>query len=198
MAAPQRFLILPARGLQASAANSSSSSRDFLASMTVKKSVSEIRGRLRRTAAAGATAAARAAGRKLPKVVPQAFEILASLNEDGVKLVSATPEMISALRFEQPGLRIVPEYRYRTANSRIELRSKAKKAAGTSAATQRKLSVKVTRADTGAAVPGVGIVAFTDFANGVGVGATTKTSGKVTLKVSGSTKYERFYAQHDL
>ncbi len=198
MPQPQRYLVLPARGLQATAANASTAARDFLTSMVGKGAVASMRTRLHRTVSAGHRAVSLAIGKKLEKVASAAFEVLASLNEDGVKLISATPEMISALRYEQPGLRVVPEYRYRTAISRIELLPTVKAAGATAAAVQKKLTVTVQRADTGVVLKGVDVVGFTDFANRQGNGGKTKANGKVTLSVPNSLKYERLYVQHDL
>ena len=63
----------------------------------------------------------------------------------------------------------------------------------------RKLEVEVVRADTGAAVGGIDVIGFTDFAAREGEGGRTKANGKVTLTVPGSAKtYERLYVQHEL
>ena len=144
-----------------------------------------LQGVVRATAKAGA------------KVKATAFNLVASLNEDGVKLVEATPEMMAALRFEQPGLRAVPEVFYRPAVEVARLRHRAAKPAGASPAAVKKLVVTVLNAATGSPVAGVGVVGFTDFAARTGTSGTTSSTGKVTLTATATTKYERVYAQHD-
>ncbi len=189
MARPTRFLILPAQGLQASAGVASAAATTTLTDLAHKTGVASMRTRLQGVVKASAKAGA--------KLKAAAFNLVASLNEDGVKLVEATPEMMAALRFEQPGLRAVPEVFYRPAVEIARIRRRATKPAGATAAAVKKLVVTVVNADTGDPVAGVGIVAFTDFDARAGVGGTTSSTGKVTLSVPGGTTYERVYAQHE-
>ena len=191
MARPTRYLILPAQGLQASFGTASASATTALKNLATKPGVASMRTQLQGVVKASAKVGA--------KLKATAFNVVASLNEDGVKLVEATPEMMSALRFEQPGLRAVPEVFYRPAVEVARLLHKAAKPAGASlAATAKKLVVTVTNAKTGAPVAGVNIVGFTNFAARTGTSGTTSSTGKVTLTVTGTAKYERVYAQHEL
>src|SRR5262245_3984405 len=96
MPRPTRYLILPPQGLQASAATAGVAATSALINLAQKPGVSAMRTRLH-----GVVRATLKAGKKPPAAV---FNLVDSLNEDGVKLVESTPEMISALRFEQPGL----------------------------------------------------------------------------------------------
>ncbi len=189
MAHPTRYLILPAQGLQASVGTASAAATTTLTELAHKTGVASMRTRLQGIVKATAKAGAKLKG--------AAFKLVASLNEDGVKLVESTPEMIAALRFEQPGLRAVPEVFYRPAVAIVRLRHRAAKPAGASPAAVKKLVVTVVNAATGNPVAGVGVIGFTDFAARTGTSGTTSSTGKVTLTVTGSTTYERVYAQHD-
>lgn len=194
---PQRYLILPARGLQATAGNAGAEVRRFLIDLA-GSGATALRTRLQKTVTAGARAAA-GGGKKLKaeKALKVAFEVVTSLNEDGVKLVSATPDMIAAMRFDQPGLRVVPEAFCSPARVVIRLRKKVKQTAAGVAAVKRKLKITVIRSDTQQPVPGVDVIGFTNFAQREGVQGITSASGKATLTVSGSAKFQRLYVQHE-
>jgi subtilisin len=225
MSKPQRYLILPARGLKATAENASEEARKFLVQLTTGRAVT-LRTRLQKTATAGLNAARgvdkqsksktgkttkKAAKKKAAKndagmgltgaatkVPKAAFDVVSSLSEDGVKLVSATPEMMAAMRFDQPGLRVVPEIFYSPARALLRIRKKVtKKKSAATTALQRKLKISVVRSDTQEPVSGVDIIGFTNFEEREGVEGVTKASGKVTLTSFGSQKYERLYAQHE-
>ncbi len=200
MSKPQRYLILPTRGLQATAENSSAAARDFLTRFTVPQNATTLRTRLQVTVNAGAKGAAGRKAKATPRsATAAAFKLVASLNEDGVKLISATPEMAAAMRYEQPGLRVVPEVFYSPARFLPSLRAKAAAALGIGAGLPRKLVVEVVRADTKTLLGGVEVIGFTDFAGRVGDDGTTKANGTVTLSVPGKAKtYERLYVQHEL
>lgn len=135
------------------------------------------------------------AGRLPRSAAEQVFKIVASVSDSGVKLVESTPEMIAALRFEQPGLRAVREVFYRPARAVIEIR---RRLASPASRLARQLTVKVRNARTQQPIAGVSILGFTDFAAGTGVSAATRNNGQATLRVSGVAKFERLYAQHDL
>ena len=191
MARPLRYLILPAEGLQASRITTGAAAIATLASLVAKPAIAAMRTQLRAVVKGSAKAGARAGS--------PAFKVVGSLNEDGVKLVESTPEMMAALRFEQPGLRIVPEVFYRPAVSVARIVHRvAKPAAASPAATATKLVVTVLNAATGDPVAGVKVVAFTDFAERTGTSGTTSGGGKVTLTASGASAYERVYVQHEL
>lgn len=190
MARPSRYLLLPAQGLQASAGTASAAATATLTGLVTKAGAAVLRTQLHKVVKSAAKAGA--------KVKAAAFNLVASLNEDGVKLVEATPEMMAALRFEQPGLRAVPEVFYRPAVAIAELWHKvAKSAAASPAAVAKKLVVTITNAATGSPVAGVQVVGFTDYAKREGTSGTTSAAGKVTLTVTGTAAYERVYAQHE-
>lgn len=189
MARPTRYLILPAQGLQASAGTASAAATSALVNLAHTTGVASMRTRLQ-----GVVKAAAKTGAKLKAA---AFNVVASLNEDGVKLVESSPEMIAALRFAQPGLRAVPEVFYRPAVATVRLRHRVTKPAAAAPAAAKKLVVTVVNAATGAPVAGVTVVGFTNFADSTGTSGVTSGTGKVTLTVTGSSSYERVYAQHD-
>lgn len=192
----QRYLILPARGLQATPENTSTESRDFLINIAGGSSAA-LSTSLRNIVTAGARVRGvglkpTAGGKRSPD-----FKVVESLHEDGVKLVNATPEMIAAMRFEQPGLRVAPEVFYSPARFRPRLRKRVKKAAATTGI-KRKLVVTVTRGDTNKPVKGAYVVAFTNFEDREGVDGTTSAAGAVTLASVGTQKFERLYVMHEM
>ena len=117
MAHPTRYLILPAQGLHASATAASSAATTTLQGLAHKAGVTSMRTRLQGVVKATAQARTKAVTKAAANLKAAGFNLVASLNEDGVKLVESTPEMIAALRFEQPGLRAVPEVFYSPAVS---------------------------------------------------------------------------------
>ena len=99
---------------------------------------------------------------ELPQVLATAdfVVLLLPLDERSRGLFGA--EMLAALRFEQPGLRIVPEVFYRPAVALPRLRHRVTRAAAPAAV--KKLQVNVQNAATGGPVAGVTVIGFTDFA----------------------------------
>lgn len=192
MSKPRRYLILPAHGTQAMANTASTAAEAGLTEMAPRRAVA-LRNRLRSIV----NASEKSSGKKPKGRSAYPFNVVASVNENGIKLVEATPEMIAALRFEQPGLRAVPEVFYRPAVARAELRVRLKKPAA-SVAASKKLVITVVNAATQAPVAEVDVVGFTDFASRTGTMARTSSSGKATLTVTGATTYERLYVQHEL
>ena len=188
---PQRYLILPARGLQATPNNASSAAGATLMQIGGGR-VAPLRSRLR----SFVRLSEKRAGKKPKAAGAHVFDVVASIDDTSVKLVEATPEMIAALRYEQPGLRAIPEVFYRPAVRIVELRKRLTRPAATVAAA-KKLFVTVVNAETQEPVPGVTVVGFTDYNEREGTMGTTTSQGKVTLTVTGVAKYERLYAQHD-
>jgi subtilisin len=189
-------LILPARGLQSTEHTASPAATTTLTELAHKAGVASMRSRLQALVQTTAKAGAKAATAATAKLKAAGFNLVESLNEDGVKLVESTPEMIAALRFEQPGLRAVPEVFYRPAVSIARIIHRVAKPAAALVAA-KKLVVTVVDS-SGNPVKGVEVVAFTDFANRIGISAKTSSAGKATLSVSGKTKYERIYIQRDI
>ncbi len=195
MSQTQRYLILPARGLTATAQGASKAARDFFIELATGGK--PMRAQLSSTLAASV----RACAAKRPKVrlkSPAGFELIESLHEDGIKLVTTTAEMVAALRFEQPGVRLVPERTYKPAVYRPALIAPSPKAAAAGIGLVRRLQISVVDGGTGQGLGGVAIVAFTDFAAREGVSATTGATGSATLTVTGKKTYERLYVQHEL
>src|SRR6185436_3564135 len=89
---PSRYVILPARGLQATGEPQGMS---FLESLAP------------RVGAARSGVAAMAGSRNTPPLL-----VIDSIHENGPKLVEASPEDLPALRAAAPGVRIVPEVFY--------------------------------------------------------------------------------------
>ena len=191
MPAITRYLIMPARGLQATAGNASAAAMNALVNMVSNRSVAPLRTEMRSIL----KSSVKKAGKKAAAAATQLFKVIDSVNENGVKLVEATPEMIAALRFEQPGLRAVPEVFYRPALFRVTLKNKLPAAA---TASTKILNVTVVRAADQTPVAGVVVIGFTDYAQRTGTQGTTNASGKVALKVPSATNYERLYVEHEL
>ena len=201
MSRPQRYLILPADGLHATPATASV--LGFLSGLVPAGDAKPLRTRLAATVAASANAVAPRRGKKVKAkaqaITAEAFNLVYSMHENGVKLVSATPEMAAAIRYEQPGLRVIPEVFYSPAHFRVRLLKKASKGTTARASQHRKLTVEVVRADSKVPLAAVDVIGFTDFASRDGNDGTTKANGKVTLTVPGkATRYERLYVQHEL
>src|SRR5688500_13236654 len=130
MANPQRYLILPARGLQATPNNASSAAGATLMQIAGGGRVAPLRTRLR----SFVRSSEKRAGKKPKAAGAHVFDVVASIDDTSVKLVEATPEMIAALRYEQPGLRAIPEVFYRPAVAIVELRKRLTRPAATVAA----------------------------------------------------------------
>ncbi|MSR58642.1 MAG: peptidase S8/S53 subtilisin kexin sedolisin [Planctomycetaceae bacterium] len=173
--AVKQFVVLPTRGLQASAPTSSASLAPFLMRMSLA------------TTATAARSFAASAG----LAVTPAFRVLDSIHEDGAKLVEMTPETAKALTAQQPGLRVVPVVYYKTAVFRAAIDEKVKaKAAGAAP----KVPIRIL-SDANPARPIVGatVVAFIDFANRIGAQGTTNSQGLVSLSLGSAKKLERIY-----
>lgn len=120
------------------------------------------------------------------------MKVLASVHENGAKLVQMSPEDVSNLRAEQPGLRVVPEVFYHTARAPRPELAAAPKAAGTTAAVKINISV-VSKAD-GKPIANAKVVAFTDFDARTGAGGKTNNKGIAGLALgAASKKVERLY-----
>ena len=170
----RRFIILPTRG--------------FLASETTGNATKSILFELQH---AGMVSIRHAA------VPAQNVKVLASLHENGPKLVEMTEVQAFTLRKNNPGLRIVPEVFYKIAREpHIEVAS-GKKAFPTANLTRLKLTVVLKKG--GAPVPDVHVVAFTNFAKRIGAEGNTNRKGQVSLALPATTrKLEKvyLYAEH--
>ncbi len=168
----QQFVLLPTRGLRAAASNSTFALREFLGGV----GTSATRGG--------------ALGMEVAETMPVQMRVLDSIHSDGPKLVEMAPDSTSALRANQPGIRIAPVVYYRPALApRFEIKSAPKAA---KAAVRLKLQI-VSKHD-GRPVVGAFVVAFTDFANRLGAQTTTNKKGEASLTLGGSSKkVERLY-----
>src|SRR5450755_1570530 len=181
-----RFILLPARGVRAVAANASPTTSKFLVTLHKRK------GR----------PAAKAAGAGAPTI-----RVIESVHDDGAKLVEMRPADVIKLHAAQPGLRIVPEVFYYPAVaprpfpvappdgvSKAAKTSKSATSANTATAAGPTITVKVVSNSGGAAIKACMVVAFTDFANRRGANGTTDAQGNAALNLgAASVKIERLY-----
>lgn len=164
MATTQRFILLPPRGTTTAAFPGNAHVGTFMRSLTVSP------------------ARARAA---------PTMKVIDSTHETGIKLVEMTPANVLALREREPGVRIVPEVFYELARApRPQILKKAV-AGATPATAAARLSFVVR--GTGAPVARANVVAFTDYANGIGEQGTTRSNGTVQLKLRPKAQIERLY-----
>jgi subtilisin len=116
--------------------------------------------------------------------------VIDSIHENGAKLVEMSPESVSDLQAEQPGVRIVPVVFYYPARAPRPMPEASPKAAAAAA----KISLTVVSKTNGKPVVGAKVVAFSDFANRLGDGATTNNKGVAALSLGvASKKVERLY-----
>jgi subtilisin len=183
---PSRFILLPARGVQAVAANASPAASAFLAKLHPKK------GAARKFVAKGAPA----------------IRVVSSVGENGAKLVEMRPKDVVKLHAAHPGLRIIPEIFYYPAiaprplpvappaGAKAAKTAKAAKSVKKQGAQAPSGTITLTVVSkTGASpISGCTVVAFTDFANRAGAQGTTNAQGRVALKLgAASKKIERLY-----
>ena len=169
----QRFILLPARGVQAGATSN-------------PKTVSF----LRSLHALTATAARRPAEKAVRTGLR--IRVLDSVRGNGAKLVELSPQETVALRAEQPGVRIVPVvYYYPAVAPHHTVVSRAKTAAKAGGI---KITLTVVSKKDGTAIAGADVIAFTDFDNRVGASGKTNKKGQVSLGLGASSKkIERLY-----
>ncbi len=169
----KRFILLPARGVQAGE-TSNPETASFLRSLHAV------------TAATADRPAVKAVKTGLH------LRVLDSVRENGAKLVELSPQETVALKAEQPGVRIVPVVYYYPARApRHTVVSRAKTTARGAGV---KIMLKVVSRKDGTAIAGANVVAFTDFRNGVGAGGSTNKKGQVSLSLGASSrKIERLY-----
>ena len=169
----QQYIVLPPRGLTAGGVLPSTPSvRSFLLS-------------LNKVRMSGEQTAALASAKIKTKL-----QVLDSIGENGAKLVEMSPESVSNLRAEQPGLRVVPVVYYFPAIAPRPVPAARPKAA----AAALKISLTVVSKSDGKPIGSADVVAFTDFANRVGAGGKTNSKGIVSLSLgAASKKVERLY-----
>ena len=128
------------------------------------------------------------------KATDLALKCLDAISENGAKLVQLSAEAALALRRAQPGMRLAPVMHYRPAlNAVPRIRRRAKLAAAGPAVA---VKFKVVASDTGKPLPGVRIIAFTNYAAGAGDEAVTNIKGEAKLTgLRVGTKIERLYVE---
>jgi subtilisin family serine protease len=163
---PQRFLLLPPRGMQASAAPTNAHLSAFMHAM--------------RPLLAPAAGLARAA-----------FRVIDAVHEDGLKLVEMTPAGLLQLRTQAPGVRVIPEVFYELALApRPNVLAQARTQAGAKPAVA---VLTLVLEPGGAPVRGATVTAFTDFAKGIGDEGVTRADGTVRLKIGPGARIARLY-----
>jgi subtilisin len=199
MSASTRFLILPPPGLQTSSGNTGQFKGKVSAPLVLSAEMEQVRQELRTTVRPGAVRGKKRSRGKAQSVPEGGFELVATIEENGVQLVSATPEIATAYRFVNAGVRVVPEVFYEPASFVPQLRAKTTTVTGGTATPVHHLEVEVVRMDTQQPVRGVKVVGFTNFERREGAKGETRTNGKITLSVpDGHSTYERVYIQHEL
>lgn len=177
----RRFIILPTRG--------------FVATETTSDEALNVLFKLQNLGVMSFKRAAVRSGERAS--APVKVNVLASLHENGPKLVEMTESEAFALRMKNPGLRVVPEVRYEIARApRVAVTSGKKAFPG---ATLDKLKLSIVTKTGGAPVPDVYVVAFTNFAKGIGAEGKTNSKGQVSLSLPMTTKkLQRVYcyAEH--
>ncbi len=172
-AAVQQFILLPPRGLSAGeVVPSTPFVNSFLLSL---EGVRAALPRHRKALAAG---------------FKTKLKVIDSIRENGAKLVEMSPDAVSSLQAEQPGVRIIPVVYYFPARAPRPMPESAPKASGAAL----KITLQVVSKADGKPVSGAKVVAFTDFANRLGASATSNNKGMASLSLGGaSKKVERLY-----
>lgn len=116
------------------------------------------------------------------------IRVLDSVRDDGPKLMQMSPEAANQLRAHQPGLRIVPEVFFSPAHVRHAARLAAPRAASAA-----KTAFSVVARVGGEPIRGATVVAFTDFAAGIGGEGRTKADGSALLSLGAMKRIERIY-----
>jgi subtilisin family serine protease len=167
----QRYLILPPRGVQASASPTGAHVASVMRSMSVN---------------------ARSASKSKRTEPPRGMKVLDSIHDDGIKLVSMDAAALRQLRERTPGLRVVPEVFFRMALAPMpQVHQVARKPARKAVKSTAKSTALSLVDDQGHAVAGAQVVAFTDLANNFGAQGKTNRQGKVTLRLGNAKRVER-------
>ncbi len=120
------------------------------------------------------------------------MRVVDSIQENGAKLVEISPDLVTDLQAEQPGLRIIPVVYYHPAKARRPSIAVALKPSAAKVSVKIDLTI-VSQAD-GSPIPRARVLAFTDFASGTGIEALTNSKGVVGLSLGSATKkVERLY-----
>lgn len=201
----KRYLILPMEGIRLSDAPTINLPRafDLLNKLQPgnKSGVASLSKRLAAEIKGGRSRVKTAKTAKMSPSEPPQLEVVKSLNEDGVKLVMATEEMVVAMRLHNPGIRIVEEKFCRPALApRVSVPSRPKRAARSAApakvAVAKPLTIQVLRDGDGTPVKGAEVIAFRTSDDAMK--GKTNASGKVSLRFGTAvSKLRRLYVYHE-
>ena len=198
----KRYLIMPSDGIRLSdaAAGVSDAARTTLRAFADRRSLASLSRRTESSAlgvrSASVMRKAKRGGAAAGAVTP-ALKVVASLGEDSVKLVEGSPEMMAALRQQNPGVRVVEEnFCHPALAPRVKVppRPAARAAAHVTAGTP--LVVEVVRGDTGAPMAGADVIVFRTQADALQT--KTNASGKARFSFNGPTSsLSRLFVYHD-
>ena len=203
----KRFLILPMEGIRLSDATSgvTAIASTLLATLQPqqKAAVASLGKKLMASVAQGVSVAkkrgaavkrARAADAPVGK---PAIEVVASLHEDGVKLVVASEEVLAAMRQNHPGIRVIEEKFCRPALApRVAVPPRPAVPAAAHVTAGASVIIEVVRGDTNTPVRGADVIAFR--ADNDALERKTNALGKVTLSFGVvAAKLKRLYVYHE-
>jgi subtilisin len=171
-----RFVLLPTRGFTADQPHNSSATETFLVTLqgmgvqTFEVAVPEA-----------------------PSSERPGYLVLDSIHSNGAKLVEMSDAVLMWLKRAQPGLRVVREVFYPPARApRPDIQTGARMFS--SRAVLASNTVTVVFKGTGKPVPGVDLIAFSDYEARKGAKATTDANGEATLEFPSSIHLlERVY-----
>lgn len=196
----KRYLILPMDGIQLSDATSAVTdiARKLLATLQPqhKAAVTSLGKKLRASVAQPSAVVKRAGAANGPVAKP-AIEVVASLHEDGVKLVVASKEVLAALRHNHPGVRVIEEkFCHPALAPRVAVPPRPAAPAGAHVVAGASVVVEVVRGDTMTPVRGAEVIAFRT--DGDALQKKTNASGKATFSFGPAVaKLKRLYVYHE-
>lgn len=167
----EQYIVLPPRGLRVASTTGNPGLRSFLQSFP------------------SADGVAKAVAFAPPESPELKMRVLDAIAEDGAKLVEMPPERITELRANQPGLRILPVQYYRSARVPRPIPRSRPTVASTAVTTRLLLKV----VSNGQPVQGANVIAFTDFAQRIGVEGETNRRGEVRFSLRANTVLDRLY-----
>lgn len=201
----KRYLILPIDGIRISDSSIPvpSSARKLLATLqltpTDVAATKKLAKSLVATVRTASSAVRRAIASNESPASGPAIEVIQSLHEDGVKLVSASEEVMAALRQENPGIRIIEEKFCHPARApRVPVPPRPAKPAGAraAAATSTSVVVEVLRGDTMKPIKGADVIAFRTSKDAFK--KKTNASGKATFTFAAAvSKLKNVYVYHE-
>lgn len=203
--ATKRFLILPMEGIRISDSSTpvTEGARKLLATLQLTPKDVAATNKLAKTLLSTVRKASASIKKKADEIVSSAgpaIEVIKSLHEDGVKLVSASEEVLAALRQENPGIRVIEETFCRPALApRVTLPPKPAKTAGAhlAATGSTTFTVQVLRGDNMKPVKGADVIAFRTSQDALE--KKTNSSGKAKFKFFAASipKLNKLFVYHE-